>query len=74
MNAVLVGPGVGYKGKRYVNKNGKVYRYKYGGIRRRRNLRGNTISTDTRQINLTVVKKGSRPLGDIFGAGDEGSE
>ena len=74
VNAVLVGPGVGYKGKRYVRKNGKVYRYKYGGIRRRRNLRGNTISTDTRQINLTVVKKGSRPLGDIFGAGDQGSE
>ena len=33
---VMAGPGVGYKGKRYVNKNGKVYRYKYGGIRRRK--------------------------------------
>ena len=74
VNAVLVGPGVGYKGKRYVRKNGKVYRYKYGGIRRRRNLRGNTISTDTRQINLKVVEKGSRPLADIFGASSEGAE
>ena len=74
VNAVLVGPGVGYKGKRYVRKNGKVYRYKYGGIRRRRNLRGNTISTDTRQINLKVVEKGSRPLADIFGASSEGTE
>ena len=71
---MLVGPGVGYKGKRYVRKNGKVYRYKYGGIRRRRNLRGSTISTDTRQINLKVVEKGSRPLADIFGASSEGTE
>ncbi len=74
VNAVLVGPGTGYKGKRYVRKNGKVYRYKYDGIRRRRNLRGNTISVDTRQINLTVVEKGARSLGDIFGAGESSDE
>jgi ribosomal protein S6E (S10) len=70
---VLVTPGVGYKGKRYVNKNSKIYRYKYEGIRRRRNLRGNVISQSTRQINLKVVDYGKRPLGVIFGLEDEAS-
>ena len=70
---VLVSPGVGYKGKRYVNKNSKIYRYKYEGIRRRRNLRGNVISQSTRQINLKVVDYGKRPLGVIFGLEDEAS-
>ena len=70
---VLVSPGVGYKGKRYVNKNSKIYRYKYDGIRRRRKLRGNVISQSTRQINLKVVDYGKRPLGVIFGLEDEAS-
>ncbi len=70
---VLVSPGVGYKGKRYVDKNGRTYRYKYDGIRRRRNLRGNVISQNTRQINLKVVDYGKRPLGVIFGLEEEGS-
>ena len=70
---VLVSPGVGYKGKRYVDKNGRIYRYKYDGIRRRRNLRGNVISQNTRQINLKVVDYGKRPLGVIFGLEEEGS-
>ena len=64
---VLVSPGIGYKGKRYVNKNGKIYRYKYDGIRRRRNLRGNVISQDTRQINLKVVESGKGSLAAIIG-------
>ena len=70
---VLVSPGVGYKGKRCVDKNGGIYRYKYDGIRRRRNLRGNVISQNTRQINLKVVDYGKRPLGVIFGLEEEGS-
>ena len=69
----LLGLALDTKGS-VVRKNGKVYRYKYDGIRRRRNLRGNTISVDTRQINLTVVEKGARSLGDIFGAGESSDE
>ena len=68
---VLVSPGVGYKGKRYVKKNAKEYVYKYEGIRRRRNLRGNIISQDTRQINLKVVESGKRSLPVIFGLEEE---
>jgi small subunit ribosomal protein S6e len=71
VKSVLVSPGVGYKGKRYVKKNAQVYRYKYDGIRRRRNLRGNVISQDTRQINLKVVEAGKRTLPVIFGLEEE---
>lgn len=71
VKSVLVSPGVGYKGKRYVKKNAQVYRYKYDGIRKRRNLRGNVISQDTRQINLKVVEAGKRTLPAIFGLEEE---
>ena len=71
VKSVLVSPGVGYKGKRYVKKNAKEYVYKYDGIRRRRNLRGNIISQDTRQINLKVVETGKRSLPVIFGLEEE---
>ncbi|MBL11457.1 MAG: hypothetical protein CMB46_01425, partial [Euryarchaeota archaeon] len=47
------------------------YRYKYDGLRRRRNLRGNVISQDTRQINLKIVEAGKRPIGAIFGLEEE---
>jgi small subunit ribosomal protein S6e len=67
IKSVLVTAGTGYKGKKYVKKNGKVYIYKKDGLRRRRKLRGNIISQDTRQINLKVLVTGKRTLGSIFG-------
>jgi small subunit ribosomal protein S6e len=67
VKSVLITAGTGYKGKRYVKKNSKIYRYKYDGLRRRRNLRGNTISTDTRQLNLKVLEYGKKSLGSILG-------
>ena len=67
VKAVLITAGIGYKGKKFVNKNSKEYRYKYDGLRRRRNLRGNVISQDTRQINLKVVESGKGSLAAIIG-------
>ena len=66
VKSVLITAGIGYKGKKYVNKNGKTYRYKYDGLRRRRNLRGNVISQETRQINLKVIEYGNRALAAII--------
>ena len=43
----------------------------YNGIRRRRNLRGNVVSQDTRQINLKITEVGNRSLDAIFGLVDE---
>ena len=71
VKSVLITAGIGYKGKRYVKKRGKVYRYKYHGLRRRRNLRGNVISQDTRQINLKITEAGNRSLDVIFGLVEE---
>ena len=48
-----------------------MYRYKYDGLRRRRKLRGNVISQDTRQINLKIIEAGNRSLDAIFGLVEE---
>jgi len=74
VKSVLITAGVGYKGKKYVNKNSKEYRYKYDGLRRRRNLRGNVISQDTRQINLKVVESGKRSLAAIIDGEEAAAE
>lgn len=38
---------------------------KEGGLRIRKNMRGNTISPDTLQINLKVTQHGMKPVGDL---------
>lgn len=37
------------------------------GINIRKTVRGNTISTDTIQVNLKIIKEGSKKLEEIFG-------
>jgi len=43
-------------------------------MRKRRNFRGNTITQDTRQINLKVVEAANKSLGDILGSIEESSD
>ena len=43
-------------------------------MRKRRNFRGNTITQDTRQINLKVIEAANKSLADILGADEESSE
>ena len=73
--AVLVTQSTGFKGHNLVfkNKGGekKRFRYKPDGLRKRRFFRGNTISQDTRQINLKVIEAGKKSLGDILSAPSE---
>ena len=40
---------------------------KLKGQRKRKTVRGNTISEDIKQINCKIVQKGSKPLEEIFG-------
>lgn len=54
--------------RRIIISKGTGLKTKAKGLRRRRTLRGNTISTDVSQINCLVVKQGSKPLADIFPA------
>ena len=75
----LVTQSTGYKGQVVVHKkkggDKKRFRYKPDGLRKRRNFRGNTITQDTRQINLRVVEAGKKSLDTILGAeAEEGTE
>lgn len=44
------------------------------GIKKRKTVRGNTISINTAQINLKVVKPGSKPLEDFFKKPEENKQ
>ncbi len=41
------------------------------GVRKRKSIRGNTISEDVVQINSKVIKQGSKPLDQIFASKKE---
>lgn len=41
------------------------------GLRLRKTVRGNTLSTEIVQINLKVVKEGKKPLAELYGAKTE---
>ncbi len=57
----LVSGGVGYKPQK-------------AGERRRKTVRGNTISDDIVQVNTVVLSRGSKSLDDIFAADEENEE
>ena len=58
---ILVSGGVGYKPER-------------AGEKRRKTMRGNTISDDIVQINTIVLSRGSKSLSDILGSDEEDEE
>ena len=76
--SILVTQSTGYKGQIVVEKkkggDKKRFRYKPDGLRKRRTFRGNTITQDTRQINLRVVESGKKPLETILAPPEEASE
>jgi small subunit ribosomal protein S6e len=69
--SILVTQSTGFKGHSLVHKTKggeqKRFRYKPDGMRKRRYFRGNTITQDTRQINLKVVEAANKSLADILG-------
>ena len=67
-NRVLVAASTGFAGKNARRRHGHVIRYRMDGIRRRRAFRGNTITQDIVQLNLAVVERGNKPLGDLLGS------
>ena len=52
--------------KRVLLKYGTGMKDKRKGLRKRKTVRGNTISADSVQINLFVKKKGEKSLSEIF--------
>ncbi|MFQ6051905.1 MAG: 30S ribosomal protein S6e [Candidatus Hydrothermarchaeota archaeon] len=64
-------PGTGRK--RILISKGPGYNPKEKGIRRRKTVRGNTISDAIVQINAKVVEHGKKPLDELMG-GDKDSK
>ncbi|MBW6462122.1 MAG: 30S ribosomal protein S6e [DPANN group archaeon] len=56
--------------KRILIAHGPGYKYNKG-IRRRKSVRGNTISSDTAQVNAKIIKAGPKTLEELLGATDE---
>lgn len=50
---------------------GLGYKAKADGVRRRKTIRGNTISEDVVQINTIVSQAGSKSLAEIFASEEE---
>ena len=75
--SILVTESTGFKGHSLVHKTKggekKRFRYKPDGMRKRRYFRGNTVTQDTRQINLKVIEAANKSLADILGASSEES-
>ncbi len=65
---VLFG-GVGFSGKMRPLRKGKKPR-RHGGIRKRKTVCGHKISERIHQINVKVLKEGSKKMAEIFGAGE----
>lgn len=42
------------------------FRAKEGGLRRKKNFRGNTVSPDTVQVNLKVTQHGAKPVAELI--------
>lgn len=58
---ILIGSGVGIR---------KIRR----GVRNRKTVRGNTISNEISQVNISVIKEGPTALSEILGTKDKGDE
>ena len=61
MRSDLPGP----RRKKLLMSKSTGFNSKKSGLRRRKNVRGNSISPDTLQINLKVTQHGMKPVGDL---------
>ncbi len=54
--------GIGFRGMKRIKKK----KFKREGMRKRKTVRGNTISTDTMQVNCAVSKEGHKSMDELF--------
>ncbi len=66
LKGILIGYGVGLKKKSRREGKKKRSNFKPNGLRMRRKARGKIISSEIMQINLNVLKEGSKKLSEIF--------
>lgn len=64
----------GVERKRILLTGGPGFHPKAKGERRRKSIRGNTISSEIVQVNTKIVKYGTKKLGEIFGKEEKKEE
>ena len=69
---ITLSGGVGFDGKMRPLRKGKKRRNQ-DGLRRRKTVCGHKINDHVTQINLKVVKEGTKKIADVFGAAKEGA-
>lgn len=60
--------------KKLILSGGTGFHPKKKGLRKRKSVRGNTISADISQVNLKVIKAGSKPLEQLIGKPEKPKE
>ncbi|MEE9474632.1 MAG: 30S ribosomal protein S6e [Candidatus Hydrothermarchaeaceae archaeon] len=56
--------------KKVLLSGGPCYKKKSKGIKKRKTVRGNTITQDIVQINAKIIKKGAKPIDKLLGVGE----
>jgi small subunit ribosomal protein S6e len=59
---MILTKGVGFRSMKRIKKK----KFKREGLRKRKTIRGNTISGDTMQINCVITKTGSKNFDELF--------
>lgn len=60
--------------KKVLLSGGPCYKKKSKGIKKRKTVRGNTITQDIVQINAKIIKKGAKPIDKLLGVGEAAEE
>ena len=64
---LLLTKSIGFRGRIRIKKDGKTWHSRLGkGARRKKRVRGNTISNEIIQVNLKVTKAGATALEQVF--------
>jgi small subunit ribosomal protein S6e len=61
----------GSERKKVLLEDGAGIDEKEDGVRRRKSIRGNTVSDEIQQLNTTVVEEGSKPVEELLGEEEE---
>ena len=65
-------PGMGRR--RLLISNGKGFKAREGGMRKKKSIRGNTINQDIVQINMKVLKYSSKPIDNLIKSEEKSEE
>lgn len=61
----------GSERKKVLLEDGAGIDEKEDGVKRRKSIRGNTVSDEIQQLNTTVVEEGSKPVEELLGEEEE---